>query len=138
MRYVPEVVMHHEPSVANVESLRPFGLRNTLWNCWLHRRWANAARWTAYTLWDRPKNRNWARGVTMAVAGLPWVLRERRAMSSYLDEQLAVLDRGKFRDRRSFFTFREGRRSASGRAPRADRASLSGLEPDYLAGSTSS
>jgi len=38
LRYLPEVVMRHYPSVANAPHLRAHGMRNTLWNAWLHRR----------------------------------------------------------------------------------------------------
>ncbi len=108
LRYVPEVVVYHRPSRANVDQLRAFGLRNTLWNAWLHRPWRSALRWTIFTLADRPKNRDWLRGAAMALAGLGWVIRERRPMSSGLDADLQVLDRRRFADRRPVVNRREG------------------------------
>jgi GT2 family glycosyltransferase len=107
MQYVPEVVVHHRPSLANVTRLRGYGLRNTLWNAWLHRRPGNALRWTVFTLADRPKNRDWLRGVAMAVRGLPWILRERAPMGRALDEQLQVLDRRRYAERRPLLTRRD-------------------------------
>jgi GT2 family glycosyltransferase len=107
MRYLDDVVVHHWPSVANVSKLRPYGLRNTLWNAWLHRPWLSAWRWTVFTLADRPKNLNWLRGVGMALRGLPWVLRERESMEAELDDQLQVLDRRRYAERRSLFTRRD-------------------------------
>jgi GT2 family glycosyltransferase len=107
MQYVPEVVVHHRPSLANVPRLRGYGLRNTLWNAWLHRRPGNALRWTVFTLADRPKNRDWLRGVAMAVRGLPWILRERAPMGRALDEQLQVLDRRRYAERRPLLTRRD-------------------------------
>ncbi len=104
MRYRDDVVVHHLPSVANVVKLRPYGLRNTLWNAWLHRRWLSALRWTVFSLADRPKNVSWLRGVGMALRGLPWVLRERQPMEPGLDDQLQLLDRRRFAERRSLFT----------------------------------
>jgi GT2 family glycosyltransferase len=107
MRYVPEVVMHHHPSLANAGGLRAFGMRNTLVNSWLHRRLPSAVRWTAFTLADTPKNRDFLRGIGMAIAGLPWVLRERRPMDRRLDLDLLVLDRRRFAARRSVWQRRQ-------------------------------
>lgn len=106
-QYVPEVVVHHAPSVANVTRLRPFGLRNALWCTWLHRRLFSAVRWTGFLLADRPKNADWLRGVAMAVRGLPWVLRERDPMSRELDRQLSLLDRRHFARRRPLLQRRD-------------------------------
>jgi N-acetylglucosaminyl-diphospho-decaprenol L-rhamnosyltransferase len=102
MRYVSDIVVHHEPSVANAPFLRAYGLRNTLWNCWLHRRLPSALRWTWLVLADHPKTFDWARGVAMVIPGIPWVLRHRRPMSRELDAAYAVLDRRRFRGRRRF------------------------------------
>ncbi len=101
LRYVPDVVMHHLPSRASVDRLRPYGLRNTLWTAWLHRRPFGALRWTAYTLLDRPFDANWIRGLAMALAGLPWVLRRRSPVSSQLEQDLRELDRRRFAESRS-------------------------------------
>jgi GT2 family glycosyltransferase len=103
MRYVPEVVMHHEPSVANAPHLRAYGLRNTLWNCWLHRRLGSALYYTWQVVADHPKTADWRRGLAAALRGAPWVLRERDPMDPELDAQLGVLDRQRFADRRPFW-----------------------------------
>ena len=100
LRYVPDVVMHHHPSVANAPHLRAFGMRNTLWNAWLHRPWRSALRWTLFTLADTPKNRDWVRGVAMALGGLPWALVHRRPVGDALDRSMTVLDRRRFATRR--------------------------------------
>ncbi|MDN5763249.1 MAG: glycosyltransferase [Microlunatus sp.] len=107
LRYVPDVVVHHRPSLANVTRLRSHGMRSTLWNAWLHRRLGSALRWTAFTLADRPKNRDWIVGVTMAVRGLPWVLREREPMTRELDDRLRLLDRRRFAERRPLWSRRD-------------------------------
>lgn len=107
LRYVPEVVVHHHPSLASVTTLRAYGLRNTLWNAWLHRRAVNAVRWTVFTLADRPKNRDWLRGVGMAIRGLPWVIRERVPMSPELDTAVEVLDRRRYAERRPLWSRRD-------------------------------
>ncbi|MDT7578676.1 MAG: hypothetical protein QOH17_5009, partial [Pseudonocardiales bacterium] len=74
MRYVPAAVMHHYPSLANATTLRAFGMRNTLVNAWLHRPWRSAVRWTAFTLADTPKNRDWVRGVALTLRAVGWIL----------------------------------------------------------------
>ena len=104
MRYVPRVVMHHHPSLANAGNLRAYGMRNTLWTAWLHRRWRSAVRYTAFTLADTPKNGDFAHGLLMALAGLPWVLTERQPMSSELDADLRLLDRRRYAGRRPILT----------------------------------
>lgn len=100
LRYRPDVIVHHEPSIANAPYLRPYGLRNTIWNAWLNRRVGSAVRWTAFVLADSPKNADWLRGVAMIFTGLPWVLRERRPMAPELDEAYRILDRRRTSGRR--------------------------------------
>jgi GT2 family glycosyltransferase len=100
MRYIPEAVMHHQPSLANAGTLRAFGMRNTLVNAWLHRRWRSALRWTAFTLVDTPKNADFAHGILLTLRGLPWVLREREPMSAQLDSDVLILDARRFAARR--------------------------------------
>ncbi len=97
MRYLPSAVMYHRPSVANAPRLRPFGLRNTLWNTWLHRRFCSALRHTVFTLADAPKNRDTVRGVLMAARGIGWVARRRDPMPADIDASIAVLDRRRTR-----------------------------------------
>lgn len=104
MRYLPELVMHHHPSLANAGNLRAFGMRNTLWTAWLHRRARSAIRYTLFTLADTPKNADYARGALMALAGLPWVVAERVAMSRELDADLRLLDRRRYASRRPVLT----------------------------------
>ncbi len=97
LRYLPDAVMYHRPSVANAPRLRSFGMRNTLWNAWLHRRFRSAVRHTVFTLADAPKNRDWLRGVLMTLRGAGWVARRRRPMPADLDAAIAVLDRRRTR-----------------------------------------
>lgn len=101
LRYLPDLVVQHRPSQASVDGLRPYGLRNTLWNAWLRRPWRSALRWTVFTLLERPKNRAWLQGLVMALGGLPWVLRERTVMRPEVDAGLRVLDRRRFAEWRA-------------------------------------
>jgi GT2 family glycosyltransferase len=105
MRYFPDLVMHHYPSVANAPRLRAFGMRNTLWNAWIHRRFRSAVRYTVFILADTPKNQDWVKGVVMTIKGIPWVLRRRDPLPPDLDAALTVLERR--RSRRRLFTFRD-------------------------------
>lgn len=107
MRYLPEVVMHHHPSLANAGTLRAYGMRNTLVNAWLHRRWRSAVRWTAFTLVDTPKNADFVRGVLLSLRGVPWVVRERQPMSAELDSDVLALDARRFAARRPLLNRRD-------------------------------
>ena len=100
MRYVPDVVMHHYPSLANATTLRAYGMRNTLVNAWLHRPWRSAMRWTAFTLADTPKNRDWVRGMALTLRAVGWIVRERSPMSATLDADAALLDARRYVSRR--------------------------------------
>lgn len=121
MRYRPDVVAHHRPSVANAGNLRAYGMRNTLCNAWLHRRAGSALRWTLFTLADRPKNRDWVDGVVMALARLPSVLRRRQPLPPEIDRALSQLDRRRFRERRPMWTAREQPHAELRSGPRAER-----------------
>ena len=105
MRYFPELVMHHHPSVANAPRLRAFGMQNTLWNAWIHRRFRSAVRYTLFILADTPKNHDWLKGLALTVRGIPWVLRRRDPVPPDLDAAMTVLERR--RTRRPLFTLRD-------------------------------
>jgi N-acetylglucosaminyl-diphospho-decaprenol L-rhamnosyltransferase len=107
LRYAPEVVLHHRPSLANAGSLRHVGLRNTVVNAWLHRPVRSALRWTAFSLADAPKNRDLLRGLGLIVRAVPWIVRERTPMPAELDADLRLLDARRFQVRRRFLTYRE-------------------------------
>jgi N-acetylglucosaminyl-diphospho-decaprenol L-rhamnosyltransferase len=93
LRYVPEVVAHHVPDHrAPAPFVRALGLRNTLWFAWLRRPWRPALRWTAHVIADSPRNAATLRGVAAALAGLPWVLRERRPLPPDVERRWALLD----------------------------------------------
>lgn len=125
LRYRDDIVLHHEPSVANAPYLRAYGLRNTIWNCWLHRRMGSALRWTAFVLADQPKNADWLHGVGMALRELPAVLRRRQPMSRELDSAYAILDRRRFAARRPVWT-----RVDPLRALRTDSGRVAGTQRD--------
>ncbi|WP_157508922.1 glycosyltransferase family 2 protein [Luteipulveratus halotolerans] len=92
MRYNPAVVVHHHPSGASAPHLRHYGVRNTVVTAWLHRPWRRALSWTWFVA--RSTRSRWAvvRGLAMAAAAVPWIVRERSVVDPELDRRLAVLE----------------------------------------------
>jgi GT2 family glycosyltransferase len=93
MSYVPEIVAHHDPPPHNGRPDRlERGIRNTLWVTWLRRPAGPAAVHTARVLRRCPPDRHTARAVARALAGLPWVLRERRPSPPHVEEMRRLLE----------------------------------------------
>ncbi|QXJ19496.1 glycosyltransferase [Actinomadura graeca] len=91
--YADDVVVHHEPSPRREASLRRrHGIRNTLWFTWLRRPLPAAARRTAGLLRTLPRDRVTAGALAEALAGLPWVARERRTLPRDVEERLRTLE----------------------------------------------
>ncbi|MDQ3770380.1 MAG: glycosyltransferase [Actinomycetota bacterium] len=91
--YVPELRAHHHPSkVRDAHARREVGIRNTLWTTWLRRPAGPAVRRTAAVLRRLPRDRVSARGVGRALAGLPWVLRERAPSPPHVEAMQAALE----------------------------------------------
>jgi GT2 family glycosyltransferase len=91
--YVPELVVHHYPSPRRNSKLRNFHVeRNRLWVAWLRRPALRAWRRTMAAL--RTAATDWRNAACLlgALAGLPWILRERRVVPADLEEQLALLE----------------------------------------------
>ena len=94
MSYVPEVVAHHDPPPHRGRpERRELGIRNTLWTTWLRRPAHTAARRTVRNLRAFPNDRTTARGVGRAVAGLSWVLWERRVCPPHVEAMCRQLER---------------------------------------------
>jgi GT2 family glycosyltransferase len=91
LAYVDEVVAHHHPSPLRNRAARSRRqVRNALWTAWLRRSLPTALRHTARgpahhgaTAWG---------GLADAARGLPWVLRERRAVPPELERALRALE----------------------------------------------
>ncbi|MGH3913941.1 MAG: glycosyltransferase family 2 protein [Pseudonocardiaceae bacterium] len=93
MCWAQEVVVHHYPSISrDPRRRRQLGIRNTLWTAWLRRPLSGALRRTAALLSSIP--RDWASvaAVTEALAGLPWVLRERQVLPPEVERGLRLLE----------------------------------------------
>jgi GT2 family glycosyltransferase len=90
--YVPELVVHHYPSPRRDSWRRSVQVfRNRLWVTWLRRPAARAIGQTFAALRLIPTSAVAARGLLGALAGIPWILRERRVVPVELERQLCLL-----------------------------------------------
>ena len=93
MCWAEDVIVHHSASaVRDPRQRRVLGIRNTLWTAWLRRPPGGAVRRTAAVLRSVPKDPASAAAVARAVAGLPWVLRERRVIPASVEAGLRRLE----------------------------------------------
>ncbi|MFR9721891.1 glycosyltransferase family 2 protein [Streptomyces sp. MS19] len=91
--YAEDLRVHHQPSgLRDPTRRRSDGIRNTLWYTWLRRPPAAVLRRTAHLLLTVPHDRTSAVAVLRALAGLPWVLRERRAVPGDVEARLRLLE----------------------------------------------
>jgi GT2 family glycosyltransferase len=94
LRYCDDLLLHHHPSPLNrdPERRRRLVLRNRLWTMFLRRSASCAlhalARYLRVAAYDRVARA----ALREAVAGLPWVLRERRAIPAHLEQRLLPFD----------------------------------------------
>jgi len=94
LAYAEELTVHHAPSAArDATGRREDGLRNTLWFAWLRRPLPAALRRTWHLARTVPRDAASARAFGRALAGLPWVLRERRVVPEEVEERLRLLER---------------------------------------------
>jgi hypothetical protein len=93
MCYRDDVVVHHAPStVRDSRERRRLGIRNTLWTTWLRRPLPSALRRTRAIIASLPPDATSARALAQAVAGLPWVIREHRAVPPAVEHALRLLE----------------------------------------------
>jgi GT2 family glycosyltransferase len=92
LAYVEEVVAHHHPSPSRDPSARRrVQIRNALWSAWLRRPLGGAGREnTPLAALAMHQPGAWS-GILLALAGLPWVLRERRPIHRELEAALRTL-----------------------------------------------
>ncbi|WP_175407401.1 glycosyltransferase family 2 protein [Streptomyces sp. TRM64462] len=92
--YAAGLTAHHAPSVLRDPTLRRIhGVRNTLWFCWLRRPAGAALRRTLHLARTVPRDRASLRAFGEALAGLPWVVRERRVVPPEVEARLKALSR---------------------------------------------
>ncbi|KWB14122.1 glycosyl transferase [Burkholderia cepacia] len=93
--YAPHLTVHHYPSPRRDGPARAsVAARNATWTAWL--RWPVAAAWL-YTVRRLPLLRR-ERAIARTLAGLPWILRERRAIPPHVERMRRRLDRDTRRD----------------------------------------
>lgn len=93
IRYVPELTLHHAPSPRRDVHRRNWTtVRNALWSAWLRRPWPGALRKTFALVRLAPVDRGTRQGLAAALAGLPWVLRERRVVPREIEDQIRLLE----------------------------------------------
>ncbi|KVQ52069.1 glycosyl transferase [Burkholderia cepacia] len=93
--YAPHLTVHHYPSPRRDGPARAsVAARNSTWTAWL--RWPAAAAWL-YTVRRLPLLCR-ERAIARTLAGLPWILRERRAIPPHVERMRRRLDRDARRD----------------------------------------
>lgn len=94
LRYCDDLLLHHHPSPLNrdPERRRRLVLRNRLWTMMLRRSMSCAVHAMAQYLRAAPYDRAARAALREAVAGLPWVLRERRAIPPHVERRLLPFD----------------------------------------------
>jgi GT2 family glycosyltransferase len=91
--YLAALTVHHQASRArDPHRRRRDGIRNTLWTTWLRRPLRPAVRRTVELLRTVPRDRVTAQGLLAAVAGIPWVVRERRVLPPHVEARFAALE----------------------------------------------
>ena len=92
LAYVEDVVAHHHPSpTRNPAARRRVQVRNALWCAWLRRPAGSALRRTARLVRSAPSDQSVRAGLAEALAGLPWVGRQRRPVPAHLDAAVRAL-----------------------------------------------
>jgi GT2 family glycosyltransferase len=91
LAYVDEVVAHHHPYPGPRPVRKRSLTRNSLWVTWLRRRPARAVTETVSISKRALEDREARAGLLDAIRGLPWVLRERRAVPPELDRKLEAI-----------------------------------------------
>ncbi|MDQ3904342.1 MAG: glycosyltransferase [Actinomycetota bacterium] len=93
MCWAPDVVIEHAPSTCrDPRRRRQLGIRNTLWTAWLRRPLPSALRRTATMLRSVPRDWTSVTAFGEALAGLTWVVRERRVVPAPVEHGLRLLE----------------------------------------------
>ena len=93
MAYLPELRIHHQPSVGREPHLRRrHGIRNTLWFTWLRRPAARALVRTVRLAASVPRDRVSLAGFLDAARGIPWVVVERRVVPPEVEAGYRLLE----------------------------------------------
>jgi hypothetical protein len=94
LAYVPEVVAHHHPASGPRRGRGAVQVRNELWSSWLRRPARPAARQTVHVLAEAAARRPGVAldGLRQALAGVPWVARERRPVPPEVERAVRAIE----------------------------------------------
>jgi GT2 family glycosyltransferase len=90
--YSDDIVAHHLPAVRTYDGRDQTALRNALWTTWLRYPVADLPRRTARLLGHARREPRLLRGVVEAMAGMGWVVRERRVLPADVAEAARLLE----------------------------------------------
>jgi N-acetylglucosaminyl-diphospho-decaprenol L-rhamnosyltransferase len=94
MTHVPDVVVHHQAStLRDPDHRRRRGIRNTLWFTWLRRPSGAALRRSAGLVARLPRDVVSLHALAETCAGVPWLVRNRRAVRPGTEAGLRLLER---------------------------------------------
>lgn len=92
LAYFPGVLAFHCPSaLRNKTRRKQLAVRNHLWAVWLRRSLGSVFAETSPLLRKAVTDGNVRKGVIEAFTGLPWIIRERKPLSSALEAEVAKL-----------------------------------------------
>jgi len=93
--YCDDLIVRHNPSPLNrdPDARRRLVLRNRLWTVFLRRSASSAIRALAHYARLATSDRIVRAALTDAIAGLPWIVRERQAIPHELERRVEELDR---------------------------------------------
>jgi GT2 family glycosyltransferase len=95
IHYVDELLVYHYPSTNRHPQHRSrYLVRNRLWVNWLRRPLHRSLRRTMQFVRDVKHDPGAIRAIARALAGLPWILRERRVVPLAIERQLRQLEDG--------------------------------------------
>lgn len=94
LAYFKEILAFHDPSpIRDITRRKQMAVRNHLWSVWLRRSLSSIGSETTPLLKKAVTDRDVRKGVIEACAGLPWVLKERKPLSSELEREVLKLSR---------------------------------------------
>jgi N-acetylglucosaminyl-diphospho-decaprenol L-rhamnosyltransferase len=94
LAYLQDIIAFHAPSpIRNTMRRRQLVIRNHLWSVWLRRSWSSIIFETAPLLTKSITDQYIRQSLIEAFAGLPWVIKERKPVSSALEHEVLKLSR---------------------------------------------
>jgi GT2 family glycosyltransferase len=89
--YLEDVVAHHHPASGPRPGKRRRTVRNALWTAWLRRPFRSALGRSVVLSREAVRDAAGRRGLAQAMAGLPWILLERRLVPDEVEQALRAV-----------------------------------------------